>query len=238
MTAKEIQESFKNADVVSTENKDDEYIIKVRFFETGTQEIKIGDKTLLFEVQSRLDSEKTPEEQYEQDIIPEKPENIKKPFPVSILLYIVIIMAVIFGVGFIYIISLKYMRFRKEKNLSPFERYTKRCKDIGNIESAYVNMSFAFKEYIYYAVNKRIYGKTSSEIMSEINNLNICFDEEILAKLDKWFRYADMCKYTSYASNEEEINQKLEELTDIVMMIEKITNNQASKDDNTLTDKG
>ncbi len=221
LSKEEIEKSLNDFEIISIFSNRDRYILRFQVLEAGTHNIVLGDKNIELQVESLLEPNQELQAQYEEHAFQGELENIKRPFPISLLTYILSgILTITIIIGFIILIW-KLLSIKRLKNQSPIDFFLAESEKI-NLDSSryFVNLTLLFKEYIYRKYGKRIYGKTSKEIICELEKIEIIRDEDILNDLNAWMKYSDMCKYTDYKSDIKENQIKKDQLIKIVNKLE------------------
>lgn len=186
----EIREKFKDFEIVELEEKDDGYLLTLRTFETGEKTVLLGDKEIVIDVKSTLD-EIDRNDPYEGDLSPQKPG-------FSADWRIVTGIAVLLFISSGVVVTIRYLKRRKEALLTPWQKF---LRGIGSVsledKNAFVRLTFFLKLYLESKFAFRIRGKTSNEIMKELNPI-----PELQAKLPEirtWLEESDYVKFSGAA---------------------------------------
>ncbi|BDU50329.1 hypothetical protein [Haliovirga abyssi] len=209
---KEIKNSFKDFEIEKIENIDGNYIIEFRSFNTGINKIKIGNKIIKIDVKTSLNKFKN------KDVIENSldNQNIKKPIPVTILLYISVLFLIILIIAYI---VYRIIKRKKDKKMSPKEYFELILKNKSSKNSLEV-WSFALKKYLEKKFNVNIFDKTQKETELELGKYD--FFQNIREDILKWLEVAYNYKYQNISSDETEKEIMLNELKDIIDKLEKI----------------
>jgi uncharacterized tellurite resistance protein B-like protein len=88
----------------------------------------------------------------------------------------------------------------------------------------FVSLTFAFKKYIEKAFGCKILGKTSSEIMEEIEDISQL--HAFLNRIENWLQTADYYKFTTNIATSEKREQQLQKLNEIIKEIDDLRENE------------
>ncbi|SNY22182.1 hypothetical protein SAMN06265827_10722 [Orenia metallireducens] len=207
----EIRDSFKAFEIESLEKIDSGYKISIRSFEAGKKIVKLGDRQLKIQVASTLD-EIDRQDIFEGDL---EAKEVDKMLPMYKLL--VVMVAVIALLSFLRLRKIFSNRSRKE--LSVYSQFRTKVEEIKLEDDNYfVYLTLAFKDYLEQTFNRKIIGKTSNEIIAEINYIPQL--DDYLNQIKEWLSFVDICKYRGKEVSLEKKKEKREELIRIVDLIE------------------
>lgn len=208
----EILDNFAGFEIVESRQQGDAYFLTLRTFEPGEYRLVLGDKELLIVVSSTLD-------ELERDniftVAPHPLESLYQPLWKYIFLALSILLLLIL----IYFIS-SFIKRKRARALSPYEFFRKRMAEL-DVDSAdfFVQLSIFFKEYLEESFSRCLRGKTSREIMEEIQETDL--PGEITGEIGDWLLQADYYKYTGKLPEREIREKGRERLDQIVLDIEK-----------------
>jgi len=207
----EIRDAFKDFEIDSLEKADSGYKIAIRSFKAGKKIVKLGDQELKIQVASTLDETKR-KDIFEGDL---KAKEAKRMSPLYKLL--VVMVAIIALLSFLRLRKIFGNRGRKE--LSVYSQFRTKVEEVSlEDENYFVLLTLAFKDYLEQTFNRKIVGKTSSEIIAEINYIPQI--DDYLNRIKEWLNFVDICKYRGKKASLEEKKDKREELIRIVDLIE------------------
>lgn len=211
-TLEELQEKFAAFEIVESKFMGDTFLLTLRTFEPGEYRILLGDKELIIVVHSTLD-------ELERDTIftidPNPLGSSYQPFWGYIFIAFIILLLPI-----LILYTRAFISMKRVKTISPYEIFKKRLAEV-EINSAdfFVDLSFLFKEYLEKSFTCRLRGKTSREIIKELQEIALL--EESIEKIREWFLQTDYYKYTGNHPDQASKERGREKLSQIVMDIEK-----------------
>lgn len=190
----DLREKFKAFEIVEIKDEPDGYVLSLRTFETGEKKILLGDKEISINVQSTLDD-------IQREGIFEGAATVMEsgfPFHWRILFYVAAGIFILSGC----IVLVRAFLKRKIKALSPYRMFLMRSSSLSaEDESYFVDLTFYFKEYIESLYKCRIIGKTSVEIVKELNRLQAL--DTMLPEIQKWLTECDRFKFTGMSVSKE-----------------------------------
>jgi len=211
LTLDELKDKFKDFDIVDVSNIPKGYIVTLRSFETGEKTVQLGDKELTIIVKSTL-NEIERKNVYEGDLKP-----LGTGFYIK-WIYIFIPLALVFLLSLIFNI-LKLVKKRKRSLLNPYERFNKAISDLSvDQEDFLVKLTLCFKEYLQTSFSFHIKGKTSTEIIYEINRMPRL--NEKLPQIEPWLKESDYFKFSGASAPIAKKLELMERLTELVKSIE------------------
>lgn len=211
LTLDELKDKFKDFDIVNVSNISDGYILTLRSFETGEKIIQLGDKEVKIVVKSTLD-EIERNEVFEGDVTPEGVGFYVKWKYILFTLIGVFLLTLAFNLRL-------FLKKRKTSSLKPYQRFIKGISDLSVDQNDYlVNLTMCFKEYLESSYSFRIKGKTSTEIINEIDRMS-GFNEK-LPEIKSWLRENDYYKFSGTAASMAKKLSLMENLTELVGRIE------------------
>ena len=214
----QIKEKLKEFEVVDLKKSDNGYLIKIRSFETGVKKIRLGSKLLKIDVKSTLTK-------YDRDQVfagDLKVEQINEFKLYRYLFYGLVVLLVMIVLGFVWKL---YRNKNSDKQLSPFVKFKRKLESVDkNGAEFFVVLTYAFKKYIEESFNRRIIGKTSSEIMEEINDITQL--NSYLKRIKDWLETADYYKFTTGEADKKQRKQQLQKLKKIVKEIDSVSESE------------
>jgi hypothetical protein len=211
LSKEDIRDSFKDFEIESLEKLNSGYQVGIRSFKAGEKVVNLGDKELKIQVASTLD-EVNRKDIFEGDL---EPKEAEKMLPLYKLL--VVMVAIIALLSFLRLRKIFGKRNRKE--LSIYSQFRTKVEELSlKDENYFVFLTLAFKDYLEQTFNRKIVGKTSSEIIAEINYIPQL--DDYLNQIKEWLNFADICKYRGKEVSLEEKKKKRDELVRIVDLIE------------------
>jgi hypothetical protein len=186
------------------------YALSLRTFETGEYTVPLGDKEIVISVGSTL-LDISRNDVFEGDT---RVMAAGFPFYWRALFYIALGVFVLCG-GYI---LAKTVQKKRKKPLSPHQLFLQRCGSLASADDNYfVYLTFYFKEYLGSLYQCRIIGKTSAEIMHELQDIQPL--GAMLPSIGKWLKECDRLKFTGIeVADEQKLAhyQKLLELADSI----------------------
>ncbi|NLL04820.1 MAG: hypothetical protein GX270_03330 [Clostridiaceae bacterium] len=211
LTLDELQDKFKDFEIVKISNISEGYILTLRSFETGEKTIHLGDKEVNIIVKSTLDEiERT-------DVYDGDPNPLGTGFYLK-WKYVFFPLVAIFLLTLILNIR-SLLRKKKASSLTPYERFIKAIGNLSvNEEDYLVKLTLCFKDYIGSTYSFPIKGKTSTEIVYEIRRLPGL--NEYLSKIKSWLNENDYFKFSGTTAPIAKKLELMERLTELVKSIE------------------
>lgn len=207
----ELREKFKEFDIVDIKNDGENHIITIRSFEPGEKLVRIGNKEIIIDIKSTLD-------EIDRNTIVEgdlEPQAGKK---FNIIRYLAFIFPPVFLVSGITLLIISIKR-KKTASLSPYQLFIKNVRAVSLNDNEYlVKLTENFKKYIEDIYSYSIRGKTSSEIIKEIEHIKEI--NPLINELEKWLYKSDMFKFSGNFPTPEDKKQLLEGLIELVDKIE------------------
>jgi len=203
-SAEELTSIFHGFEIVDIQNEPEGFILSLRTFTVGEHKVFLGNKEIVINVSSTLDD-------IERDEIFQGDTWVIKP---GFMLYWQIILlaaagAFVLSGGFV---LAKVIKKRKENALSPLQLFIKRCAALSPDDdynnNYFVDLTFYFKEYLGSRFKCRIIGKTSIEIINELNKIratrNIQAIDAFLYEIQEWLTECDRLKFSGVEVSVEE----------------------------------
>ena len=208
--SEEIREKFKDFEIVELIKKPNGYLISIRTFEPGIYTVYLKDKEISINVKSVLDD-------ISREGIYEGGTQVTAPgliFYWRILFYIA---AGVFVLACVFMLSKIFLKKKNEKS-EPYQLFI-RCSASLELESEnyFVDLTRFFKEYIGSLYQKKIIGKTSSEILSELREIQ--FPENMLFDVGMWLAECDRLKFTGIKASAEKKKEHCGILLDLAKII-------------------
>lgn len=181
----ELREIFSGFEIVALEQTPDGAVLSLRTFETGEKTIVLGDKQIVIRVHSTLEDIQR-DDVFEGDLKVRSPgfrPDWRIPSGLSALVFFL-------SGGFLLVKLLQ-----KRKPATPIERFF-RAIDGVSLESrdAPVQLTMCLKLYLESRFSIRIRGKTSGEIMKELNGIPEL--QENLFEIRLWLEECDELKFS------------------------------------------
>lgn len=181
-----LSEALKDFEILNLQEKKNVYEVTVRTFQPGDYSINLGNTELLIKVASTL-------EDFQRDTIF---EGDLKPWKAKADLHWLILYGIA-GLTFLVTvvnILLKVFRNRKERSLSPYDRFLGTMKGLDFSQQAgLVTMTKAFKTYIESTYDVIICGKTTEEILAELMEISPFHGD--LQQIHNWLQHCDALKF-------------------------------------------
>ncbi|WP_432409129.1 hypothetical protein [Wukongibacter sp. M2B1] len=210
ISQEEIIDALKEFEIMEIEVLDDGYKVTLRSFETGEKTITIGDQDIDIIIVSTLDDIQR-EDIYEGDLTPRGGGRV-----IPWLIIYMVVMGIFIISGIVLLISKIKKRRTQEK--SPYESF-KIALELVDISdtSALVEMTAIFKQYIQEIFHCKIIGKTSNEIMIEVEQI----EETSPYRLDihNWLTRCDTYKFSGLDVKKEQIGEMRLDLMQIGVSI-------------------
>lgn len=210
-TADELRDKFKDFEIVDLKDATDGYLITLRSFEVGEKTIQLGNKQVIITIKSTLDELKR-DEVFEGDLSPQKAGF----FVQWKYVFYILIIVVIFTGGF----SLWLFLIRKKVTLlSSYRNFANKVDKISlDDRECFVKMTLFFKEYLEAKYSICISGKTSTEIISEIDYVSDL--QLVLSDIQKWLKESDYYKFAGVVAPIDRKQILLNEIKELVRKIE------------------
>ncbi len=167
-----IVEGFKNSklQLENIEKSDDGYILSIRGYEVGENTVILGNKKLLFNIESVLtDSDK--------EIYPHLSDNSDSQLHSKTFPYLLILGGVLGVSSLIYLI--KGINFKKNNSISPEKEFENKISNLSEVDWDF-QLSMALRKYIdqkyqshFLSGNYHTIGMIDNEDIAFINNLDI-----------------------------------------------------------------
>lgn len=211
ITKEELEDKFKEFEIVDIKESKDDYVIVLRSFEIGEKKIDIGNNQLVIEVKSTLD------ELQRNDIFEGNSSLQSSNYHIWWYYIFFSLVTIVIITGIINLI--RYLKKRKIEKFTPYQRFYYEINNISiNDDNYFVVLTIKFKEYIEELFLVTIKGKTSSEIINEIKSFNKL--EKHILEIEKWLNVCDYLKFTDTTATEIEKQKLRENLFYIVKKIE------------------
>jgi len=218
----EIEEKFKDFEIVSIKEQKDGYIIALRTFETGEKRILLGDKEIVIDVKSTLD-EIQRDDVFEGSLDPEEAGfSIEWRYIFYFLLTVMLVSGCI---------SLReYLAKRKIRTMTPFERFIRLVNSISpDDDMFFVKLTAGFKEYVEATYSCSIRGKTSIELINTICSFPVLC--ESLPAIKSWLMECDRLKFSGVKVSKEKKHDFCSELVELVRWIDERISEIMQEDD-------
>ncbi len=207
----EIQDKFKDFEIVDIKEDNDSILLTLRSFEPGEKTIQIGNKEIKIDVKSTLKEIKR-DGVFEGDSMP-----ISAPNSFA-WKYVLFVMLGIFLITGVINLVLLFKR-RKKTQMDPYGIFKMQVKGVPLEDSEYlVKLTKSFKEYIEKVYSCTIRGKTTSELIEEIKLIPDL--QPVLPAIHNWLKDSDRFKYTGITAGEEKKQEFLELLLELVIKID------------------
>jgi hypothetical protein len=211
LSAEELQERFGDFEIVELKEMAGRYALSLRTFEPGEYTVPLGDKEIVITVGSTLLD-------IGRDDVFEGATRVMAagfPFHWRVLFYIAAGFFVLCG-G--YALAKAVLKKRK-KPLSPYQMFLQRCSALMVADDNYfVYLTLYFKEYLEALYQCRIIGKTSAEILHELQEIQPL--ETMLHLIGVWLRECDRLKFTGISVSDEQKQRHYEKLLELVGSID------------------
>jgi len=214
-TPDELKTLFQDFEIIDIAIESDGYLITMRTFETGTKTITIGNQDIVITVASTLEDIDR-EDIYEADMTP-----LNASWQPNW-------MWIFYGMVVVFIISGSFWLISslKKRGIKPQTAYELFKHDIASIEicseSFFVVLTVYMKAYIEAIYGCQIIGKTSKEILRELQTIGKK-EPEFMTKLEGievWLNKNDYYKFSGVACDISEKEVLIGELIEIVDQIE------------------
>jgi len=195
LSAEDVAERFHAFEIVDIKAEGDGFLLSLRTLVPGEQRIILGDKEIVIDVRSTLDD-------IIRDDVFEADEFVIRPgfiFHWRLLFYAVAGVFALSG-GFV---LWKALNKRAGKKLSSIQLFLRRSGRLSADDDNYfVDLTFFFKEYLEALYGRRIIGKTSDEIVSELEGMHPL--ETVLPEMREWLSECDRLKFTGVTAPAED----------------------------------
>ena len=212
-SANELNDKFKDFEIIETTITSNGYLLSLRTFETGEHKVVLGNTETIINVSSTL-------EDIQRESVFEGDKRVIKPGFSFHWLVLLCVAAGVFVLSGVFVL-VKIAGKRKIAALSPYCTFLKRTEallpKIDN-DNFFVYLTFYFKEYVGKLHNRRIFGKTSSEIISELKAIHSL--GSVIPMIEKWLVECDRMKFTGVAVLAEEKQKHYELLLKLAEIIE------------------
>jgi len=206
-----LKEPFQDFEIVEVRDIPGGVSLSLRTFETGKHKVLLGGTEVILEVRSTLD------EIQREGIFEEDPEATEagQPFDGRIPFGIAAGVFMLSG-GFV---LLKALRRKMKKAPSPLQLFLRRAAALSMDDGHFlVEATRCFKEYLEALHQCRIIGKTSAEIIAELEGIQAL--RPILPEARAWLRECDRLKFTGVAVSKEDAQRHYEELLSLAAKID------------------
>ena len=212
-SAEEIKSKFQPFEITEFKDENGEYLVSLRTFEIGEHKILLGDKEIVINIKSALDDIQR-ESIFEGDTTVTEPGYL---FNWRLLFYTT---AGIFVMSGSYVL-MKTILKGKMVTLSPFQIFLRRSGSLSvENDDFFVDLTFYFKEYLESLYRCRIIGKTSVEIVNELNGINLL--DAMLPGIREWLTECDRLKFSGVNVSAETKKEHYEALLRLSEIVEKL----------------
>ena len=210
LTQEQIVEAFKAFEIIDLRQQQDDYLISFRSFKPVDTTIILGNQEIAVTVKSTLDVIER-EDIFEGDMKTRLEESV---IPWGIVLIISISIMIFSGALIIW-----SKRRNKNDAKDVYQIFMESVQPLDTSDDhALEHMTAKLKIYIQDKFHMTIIGKTSTELIPEIENLRI--DKHILLELEKWLTSCDQMKFSGCYVESEHIDKMRKDLLNIVKSIE------------------
>lgn len=194
----ELLEALKEFEVVNIEETKEGYQVTIRSFQLGEKKIAIGNQDIKVSIASTLDD--IPREDiFEGDLAP---RGGGKGAPWLMIYMVILGVFVISGC----ILLIRKIKKRKDKMMPPYERFRSALEAVNiTTDSSLVEMTAILKGYMEDVFHCRIMGKTSGEIMLEIQQIDRT--SPYRSNIYSWLTRGDTYKFSGMQVNVEQIEK-------------------------------
>ena len=204
--------SFRDFDIVDIQEEPDGGVrLSLRAFAPGEYNIRLGSQELLIDVHSTLDDIQR-EDLFEGDV---QVTGSALPFHWRFLFYIAVGISILSGA----FLLLKTLQRKRIKPLVPLLDFLRRSGALSREDDNYfVDLTRFFKEYLEAVYATHIIGKTSVEIMRELNGIAVL--SPFLPEIQSWLIECDRLKFTGVSVSGDDKQALYDSLLDIVQRID------------------
>ena len=206
----DLPERFRDFEIVELKEGPDGYLLSLRALTPGEYSVLVGDKEIVITVASTLDDIK-------RDEIFAGGEQVMAAglyFSVEVLFYIAAGIFALLGGYWLWQTVLK----KKAGLPHPYQVFLQRSGALQTEHDDYfVYVTFYFKEYLECLYHCRIRGKTSAEIIAELQEIAPL--AALLADIGKWLSECDRLKFTGMQISS---GQKQQHYTKLLELAERI----------------
>jgi hypothetical protein len=211
LSEEELRQKLQDYEIVDIKNNESGYLVSIRTFNTGERKILIGDKEIVISVVSTLDD-------ISRDDIFEGDKNVAKsgfPFFWCVQFYIAAGIFALSG-GFI---LMKVINKKISKPESPYQTFRRRANALfAEDDNYFVDLTYYFKKYLESLYKRRIIGKTSTEIVSELKDISVL--ETRMPDIGEWLTKCDMWKFSGVMASTDDKRSHYERLLSLAEKIE------------------
>lgn len=195
-TKEDIMNALSQFEVTDIKEIDNGYEVSFRSFDIGDKVIKLGNKEITVSISSTLND-------YDREDIFESDMTVRGSTKVINWFMIYMILIVILAISLI-ILLISYIKSKRNStNITPFVRFNNRLESLEMSSiSVLVDMTAILKSYLEEVHNCTIRGKTSNEIMDDIDK--IPNTSSYRAMMSNWLTICDAYKFSGELVNEEQ----------------------------------
>lgn len=203
MGEEELRKIFEAFEVVELHETKVGFSVTLRTFEPGEKKVVIGNQEISISVKSTL-KEINREDIFEGDLTPRSGH---MPIKWFVIYGVVIAIFVISGI----LCFANQLKKRQAKVRTPYEKFVAALeKVLTSTDFSLVEMTVILKNYIEEFFDRRIIGKTSDEMMLEIDLIPETSPHRDAIK--NWLKVCDAYKFSGSLVNKEEKDQLLHDL--------------------------
>ncbi len=199
LTEEELKNALEKFEILDIKSIEEGYRVTLTSFDTGKKSVDVEENEIIITIASMLE-EVDRKDIYEVDCTQTlKSSTVKKSLKFGLL----VICALFFAVSGVLLLIIK-LKEKKQKTKPPYIRFNKSLENLDlNRETALEEMTKLFKVYIEELFNSEIMGKTSKEIMSQIqwNKRR----NEYKQSIERWLV---KCDYYKFGGIQVDLNQK------------------------------
>lgn len=216
-TIEDLEKEFSDFEIVDIKEIKEGYQLNLRTFETGKYSIILGDKEIEIAVSSTLDDLER-DSIFSGDLSPLN--SSYSPIWTYIFYGFITILVII-----LIILARNYLKIKRKASEPPYQQFLRKINALEETEDDYfVHLTYIFKEYLEETFACQIRGKTSEEIMTELEDIPELSDK--LTFISQWLRQVDYFKYTEAVPTIEIKEEKQSSLRDLVTEIDDINKNK------------
>lgn len=191
----ELIKAFEAVEVVDIEESKGGYSVTIRSSQPGEKRIIIGDREVIVSVGSTLDDINR-EDIFDGDLTPRSGEKAINWLPIYL---VILVLFIISGI----ILLIRKLRRHKTKIATPYEKFVSTLESMSmTTDSCLVEMTVILKHYLEAVFECKIIGKTSDEIMSEIER--IPETKSFRQTIGNWLSICDTYKFSGCQVDEEQ----------------------------------